>query len=329
MVKLITGRTPEIFDDIDDALERVREFEADYKDHNTNPHSGLEVTKDGTVVVNGEEMPMTKTAYSQMLGRLRIPESFANRIDERLLVTNIRRLMKDNQEKEWVVKSGLKDDVRYIRGIVTPRYQPLYDSEVLRKTKTHIETNNVAVDGWDINSNETSMRLTARLPADIAPTTNVGDISKVGIDVVNGTSGMAKLGINLFVYRLVCSNGMVVPESMGGVTKVHVGKNFDETIRNGFQSAFDAADTIAGIWSKAALTLLKDVKPQRQLRQIESLVEASFGRATTQELFDSMDYDSNTVYDLINTITDKAKMHTDPYQRHNVEAVAGRLLTAA
>jgi len=330
MVQIIQNRLTNRYNDLDDAITAVAQVEAKYKDYNGSPSEHINYSKDGVVAVGGTEMPMTTVAYHQMLHRLGIPASFAERIDERLLTTNIRRQMKSLSEKEWVVKTGEQDGTRYVRGIVTDRYKPLMDSEVLRKAKQHVEADNIHVDSWDITSSENALRLTGKLPLEIAPTSNVGDITKIGIAALNGTTGMTKLGINMFLYRLVCSNGMVVPHQLAGIRKTHIGKDFNQTMEEGFRAAFGSAAEVEQRWSDAYGKILKDVKAS-QLRKVQEMVESEIGRKATNGLFDEEKHprSSDTVYSLLNRITEYAHQVDDPISRGRVEEAAGQLLLAA
>ena len=67
-----------------------------------------------------------------------------------------------------------------------------------------------------------------RLQADVIP----GDTVQAGVIVSNSEVGMGAVSIQPFVYRLVCSNGMVVSEM--GNRKTHVGP-VQEAIENSFE----------------------------------------------------------------------------------------------
>ena len=54
-----------------------------------------------------------------------------------------------------------------------------------------------------------------------------GDLVTGGVTITNCEIGTSSLKVQPFVYRLVCTNGMVVPEYLGTFLAKHVGKKLE------------------------------------------------------------------------------------------------------
>ncbi len=55
----------------------------------------------------------------------------------------------------------------------------------------------------------------------------VGDVVEAGIIISNSEIGMGSFVVRQFINRLVCTNGMVLPDYAGGMSRRHVGQRHD------------------------------------------------------------------------------------------------------
>ena len=316
--------------DLDDALADLEAMEATQTDVNIRANEVVFGGANGKLHIenDGSSYRMTETAHNQMLSRLGIPGLFASRIPMDLLSTNINRLLNEYSGKnKWKIRTRELNNERYIRAIVTEKYKVLNDSEVIRNTQKYVDDNKSEIDNWGVSWGEDMMRITGKMPIEIAPKNNVGDITKVGIAIGNGTTGITSLKVNTYLYRLVCSNGMVVPESIGGIRKAHVGKEFDAVMNEGFDTAFASVTAVADMWNTIAELNLSDASANK-IQRIREKVEIVIGRKETREIFERNIENNNTVYTLLNDLTYRARAVENPIERNQLESYAGLLMAA-
>lgn len=161
-----------------------------------------------------------------------IPFNFLNKLDESGLVSNVlNNYFSLNEVKEKLnnYKFVIDEQKHTVMGLVTDTYVTYSNRTFLddiTQVLPEIMLNYDIEESYIINTN-----LYLRL---ISPTIEVGilndgekeisDKSKIGIQFSNGMTGRSSIKASYFVYRLVCSNGLVLPCShVSGVVK-HTGK---------------------------------------------------------------------------------------------------------
>jgi len=326
MVALIDGSIRENVSSLEEARDICLSLERGDHDMQREPHS-IEYNEDGSLNVGGERLPMTETAFKQLLSKTHIPATFAERIPDDLLKANVDYL-KDEVSSNWVMRTRTNDDgQRYIRALVTDRYRPLKDSDFLQKAIEEFDKRDQKIDTWNITIHDDMMRATGIFDIEFAPSRNVGDITRSGLELLNGTNGLLPFAINTFLWRLACSNGLIVPESVGGSKKRHIGDDFNVVYNKGFDAAFNSLEVVKNLWSKSADTLITTANTST-INKIRDIVKSMIGTKDTRQIFDE-DAKGKTIYDLLNMLTARARDMDSPIRQRSLEATAGRLLLAA
>lgn len=307
---------------LDAAITFAKEMEKDDLDIHGSPNSDV-TFKHGELSVNGEEMPVTEHAYSQILNRLGIPATFADRCSDRLIGLNVREMMREKKDSKWRIRTRVQDGQRYIRAVVTDRYKPLIDSGVLERIAEDSE--GIDFEKWNVNFSDNMMRSVGLLNKSIHPATDVGDITKTGVEVINGTTGLKRFGIGMYLYRLVCENGLVVPEMLAGMSKRHVGTGFYNEYNTIFNQVINSIENVSAAWQRAAGTKIKDVK-HSVINTARLAAEGTLGRKEVRDIFENQMTEDNTAYDLLNTLTYRAHTVNNNVARRDLEAAAGQLL---
>lgn len=167
-----------------------------------------------------EPLELNSTAHRQLGGYLRIPAHYYERmLKERpeLLAYNVNSWLSRAQEVKL-----LRTLDGTARAMLSNRYWCVDHLELLQAAVPVIG-NMLGVSVVSCGLTETHMYIKAvseRLQDEVVP----GDAVQYGISITNSEVGMGAITIQPLLYRLICTNGMVVGEHLGtGVRRVHKG----------------------------------------------------------------------------------------------------------
>lgn len=174
-----------------------------------------------------------------------------------------------------------------------------------------------------------------------------GDVVQLGLNISNSEVGNGSLAVQVMVFRLVCLNGLIVPDM--GQRRYHVGKRADET-ESAFEMYTDATkqlddaaffskvrDTIKGVLNLPVLEKvvqkMRDATEQRiEGTQIQNVVEVTakhFGYSQNtsggilRHLIEGGDL---TRYGLMNAITRQSQDEADYETATQLEMDGARII---
>ena len=162
---------------------------------------------------------VNEVAHEQIGGYTGIPARYYEKMkneNPELLATNV---------NSWFQKDP---DVRMVRSLdgnarafLSDRYRRIDNYEVAETVLPVIaDMEDARIESCEITDNRMYLKVVnPRLQADVS----VGDIVQSGILITNSEVGRGCLNIQPLVYRLVCSNGMVVNDGVK-MRKYHVGR---------------------------------------------------------------------------------------------------------
>lgn len=161
----------------------------------------------------------TPLFHRQMGSFLKIPAKYYDRMlqeDPELLATNTNR---------WLGRVEDRRMVRCLRGnaraYLSNRYRRLDNWDVAESVLPVLsEIPEIRVESANVT--ETRMYIKAvfpRVQAEVKP----GDVVQAGVTISNSEVGFASTSVQPLIYRLVCSNGMVVNDA--AARRYHIGKN--------------------------------------------------------------------------------------------------------
>lgn len=166
-----------------------------------------------------EEYTLTNVAKHQLAQRLQIPWYYYTRMEEMvpdLLVANVNRWLKHNREPRL-----LRTMDGRIRAFLSHQYRRIENLEVLEHV---LEAANSRDDMEPMSMAVTENYMYVKFVCkSFEAEVNVGDIVKCGFSVVNSEIGLSSLQVHSLIFRLVCSNGLVVAEHGNGYRQVHRG----------------------------------------------------------------------------------------------------------
>jgi hypothetical protein len=125
----------------------------------------------------------------------------------------------------WFGKSDSSRMVRTLdgtaRAFLSDRYRRIDNAEIAEATLPILsEMQDVKVESCEITDSRMYIKVVCpRIEIEVKK----GDPVQAGIVISNSEVGLGSVNVQPLVYRLVCTNGMIVPDE--GVRKYHVGRN--------------------------------------------------------------------------------------------------------
>ncbi|HHH31143.1 MAG TPA: DUF932 domain-containing protein, partial [Polyangiaceae bacterium] len=155
-----------------------------------------------------------------------------------------------------------------------------------------------------------------------------GDISHVGLDISSSSFGRSAVHIRSVIWRLVCTNGVRMPEGASRFSFRHVGDadRLQDGIGEAIPVALAHARGTMGRWRRAVTVMVDRVAElvanMRDLTGLERSrirdeLQLAHGTAEVPERTDA--------YNLVNAIT-AAAHDAEPARRLELESFAGRVL---
>jgi hypothetical protein len=275
----------------------------------------------------------TELAHRQMAERLSIPFKYYQKMQTEapdLLATNVNKWFKKTPEKRLV--RTMDAEQPYMRAFLSDRYRP-YDNFLVMEGALPVlmQHADLQVMSSEVTENRLYVQAVNKsLQAEI----RVGDVVQAGIVLSNSEVGLGSIRVETLIYRLVCMNGAIRPES---IRKNHTGKRLgleDEV------SMLYANDTILAD-NKAFMLRVRDMMnfafqsekfleavdlmKQSTERQITGTVQDVIETVTTNYGFNTIEKDSIlkqliqgadlTQYGLANAVTATANDVDLPYDR--------------
>lgn len=197
-------------------------------DHITYSHN--EDTNELHAQVNEDDEPTNLTMsklFAQQVGqRLQLPAAYYGRLeasDRHLLAYSLNRLNRAAPERRLI--RTLSNGTQVARAYLSDKYRRLDNEEVLEQVLPALG----AIPGLTITECElTEHRMYIKAVTDkVAGEVKKNDPVQAGVIISNSEVGAGALSISPLVYRLVCLNGMILPDSR--FRAFHIGKRAEES----------------------------------------------------------------------------------------------------
>ena len=220
-------------------------------------------------------------------------------------------------------ESGIRDRARVVRALLSGRYEPFDDLDLLRSLEGLPRIDEAVVRWMDVNDLTSHVRLS--WPEERVAL-RVGDEVERGVHISNSEVGARSVRIEPLVYRLVCTNGMIAPRKMGGYSIRHVGKGerVRQLVREAIDDVFGATQELIGKFQEALTSAIdQPVDELSALAKAGQLTEAQFKDVLNAYLVEP----EATKYGVTNAVTLAAQGQDDPVTRTDMEALAGRYVS--
>lgn len=198
-------------------VERVLEDERVKQDFIVPPND-LRMINDSTLIYGDSSGLLKQTAHQNISQKLRIPAQFYNRMKEVPgLRSHVVTELLHNQEKPMFVRE-LRGNVR---ALLSDKYKTIDNSEILTAASPVLRDMDIMFRSANITDERMYLQFTfPRMEGEVA----VGDVVQYGLTITNSEVGRGMVNVSPTIWRLVCSNGMIVRSE---VRHRHVGKRMD------------------------------------------------------------------------------------------------------
>jgi hypothetical protein len=172
---------------------------------------------------NGSEiMPATDFAHAQMASRLQVAKPYYDRMRREapaLLSTNVNHWLGKKQGETSLIRT-LRGQMR---AFLSNRYRIVDNHDILAIAIPELADNS---DLKIVSCNVTDHKMYIKVVnTSLEAAISVGDIVQAGFVLSNGELGNGSIAIEPFLYRLVCTNGMSVPDRK--IRKNHAGRGVE------------------------------------------------------------------------------------------------------
>ncbi len=273
-----------------------------------------------------EPMRLRATGLSGLLGRLGAPVEFVrDKLTAPLQLATCNYLL---SRDDGSLSGLLRLRAGQISAVVSDRYAP-FDAEQLVDTVRDALVHHGALDDVRVRSVASGLTDVLRLtfPSD-SVAVKVGDVSQIGLDISSSSFGRSAVHIQSMLWRLVCTNGLRMPERQGRFSFRHVGDV--DRLRDGIREAIPAALTHArgtmDRWRRAVTVMVDRVAELVDGMRDLTGVERGRVRDELRLAHGSAELPDRTdAYNLVNALT-AAAHDAEPARRLELETIAGRVL---
>ena len=213
---------------LSEVLEELRR-QNDAKRDFIAPAQALRLSEDGSTFVmdhigpkDSEIMGTTDLFHRQIGAALKIPAKYYDMMRTRkpeLLARNVNTWLAEKNQS-YMIRSMDSGTGRKARAFLSDRYRRIDNMEIASAVlPLFAGKEEMEVVSCEVTENRMFIKVVNhRLEAEVMP----GDIVRAGVVISNSEVGLGAVSVRPLVYRLVCTNGMIVNDF--GERKAHVGR---------------------------------------------------------------------------------------------------------
>lgn len=223
---------------------------------------------------------LTDHSLNQLCGKLEIGTQYLRKclpVSQELVAHNLNFWINNSKEKELMLRTYDTAPINEARALCSNRYKRI-DNDVV----ANHSLNKLMDLGLDIKYSyydRDTLNITAvnqKLEGEVYK----GDVVQSGITITNSEIGSGSLIIQPFIYRLVCTNGMVAPRYLNRFYSRHVGKIVIDTTKDDqyvtiidkMQKQIDLVNS-EDVWTESFQGLLQSRKQKVNSHQIVELAK--------------------------------------------------------
>lgn len=175
-----------------------------------------------SVLINGQQHPLTPHAQNLFANRLGIPPSYLRRCEPTLQADNLNAWLMRQEDKEFFIR--FEGDT--VRAAFTRRYTPLDNHEVLDRlfdlgmTPDTMVQAHIDADFMNVSVPNPSQTFSIAKNDSITP----------GISIANSEVGKSCLRISAFTLRLICTNGLIANAETSSASFRHISRKVMEEL---------------------------------------------------------------------------------------------------
>jgi hypothetical protein len=293
----------------------------------------------------GGNFSVTELARRQLAGKLSIPYAYFERMRTEqpgLLDSNVNTWLQCDEGRKM-----LRTMDGQARALLSDRYRRLDNYDLANAVIPILRTlDNMRFESVELT--DTRMYLKVVVPP-LAYTMSPGDVVQAGIVITNSEVGHGTLSVQPLLYRLVCSNGLIVPDR--ALRKTHIGRPLggeegdvevyqDDTLRADDQAFFmKVRDVVqATVTETAFLEAARKMQATMGVRLAGDPVKSVEILANRYAMSDSertgvlrhlVEGGDLSGYGLVNAVTHYSQEVADYDRATEFEEIGGRLIDLA
>ena len=180
---------------------------------------------------------------------------------------------------EWVTRAQEKESK-----LMNHWSNLLTNKENLGKSRyKHIETmdviNNFRDKGWIIRTVCGSSNFSTHMIRLVHPEITIGE-DRVELVVSNSYNGRTTLKVKLGIFRLVCSNGLIIGDTFFSIEQKHIGGAVQQELENKYEQLVAETNKLKKHIDILKTTKLEDLDPQVVKRALENITTNIVGEKT-------------------------------------------------
>jgi hypothetical protein len=321
MLRLVTPETVR-----PNTIEELNTLVSSHKNEDVIASIGEISLKEDKIIVRDSSYAIRPSGFKGLLQHIKMPLGYASSIPNDLLYDSVNRLTSKTYADSEVL---LRIQDNELRAVLSPNYVPLDTTELMKHvSKAEALGLKPARITYDNDNILLSMVTEAEVKAK-----QVGDISKIGISLGTSDVGDTPLNAGAFLYRLLCTNGAILPVSFAGGMSFDQKKANPESIWSIFSSGFDKIlHKMSQVDSEFLIRLEQtEVTAATFIKAKNKISQYAGGRKVDHLLkemeSDILDKDAKyTVFDIYNKITESAHRQPNLQDQRSLEMGAGELL---
>jgi len=310
-----------------DELEEQRPLKWDSK---VNASQLEVVTNEGGArfKINGDNhFSITNPCHSQIAERLEIPVKYYHKMETEapeLLVENINTWLK-KADKDFFVR-GLGESVR---ALLSDRYRVIDHLDILYCALNELQAHEAEVEECYLSETELNVKVKSNRLRDFVR--HRDDLIVGGLLLTNSETGHKALRIEPRLFRVQCTNGMVIEQFMTRQIHLGNGNNGDETDEDVYLSIRRSIRELFGRFGEIiqALRESTEIKVRSPQRVINNLVEHyHLSEAQKENILIAYGAEPEAdMYGIANAVTRAAQVEEKWEDSLELERIGGKLIS--
>jgi hypothetical protein len=306
-------------------LERQKPQKWDKKVNSAQIEIALEETSPVLWVENRKFFSITKPCHSQIAEKLEIPLKYYHKMEEsapELLAENVNTWLKQNSKDVFI--RGLGNSAR---AFLSDRYRVIDHLDVLMCSLNELQSHETEIEDCFLSEIEMNIKVKSVKLRDFVR--HKDDLIMGGIFLTNSETGHKALRVEPRLFRVKCSNGMIVEELV--TREIHIG-NGDEivdeiiylSLRRSIRELFSRFGEIVLLLREST-----EIKIKNPLKVIQNVVD-QYKLSEAQKANILMAFGAEPEYDkygIANALTLAAQKEETWEKSVEMERIGGRLIT--
>ena len=274
-------------------------------------------------------LPMSPYALSQLCGKIGVPVRYINKCIETgrldLAHDNLTSWLQDYKSDMLIREYDGK-----VRGVLTSKYSVCDTPEIIDVVNDVVDVENYNIKGFFLNEERFHLRLVSK---EMLPISNEDLFSGITID--SSDVGRSPVVVTFFIYKQVCTNGLVVSKGNGTLFhQKHIGITAEEFKDDLYKSLEVVAEVEKSVMNSIEVTrntgLYNDLRSPEDIQTLINGIKntTKLSEEHSKKVIDIMQnsYETNR-WGMINAITEVAQEFSFE-RRLELERIAGSLLIA-